>query len=268
MDCVQPAAAFDRQPAGESSPDSTAGCGNKAAAGCRSPTPTPQQAVATERQQAARSPVQSSPLLAGGSGRLQLPPMSSTFGHVFRIHTFGESHGGGVGVVIDGCPPRIPVSAGKHPARTRPPPPRPVRNRHPAQGGRHRRNPLRPARRAHPRHPDLHHRPQHRPTPRLPTTKWPSKYRPSHADYTYDAKYGIRAPSGGGRASARETIGRVAAAAVARQVLDTLAPRHRNPRLGEIHPGPQRRRRSRNRHRRRPSSPTSSAPAIPPWSRP
>ena len=50
------------------------------------------------------------------------------------------------------------------------------------------------------------------------------KYRPSHADYTYDAKYGIRAPSGGGRASARETIGRVAAAAVARQVLDTLHP--------------------------------------------
>ena len=36
--------------------------------------------------------------------------MSSTFGQVFRIHTFGESHGGGVGVVIDGCPPRIPVS--------------------------------------------------------------------------------------------------------------------------------------------------------------
>ena len=51
-----------------------------------------------------------------------------------------------------------------------------------------------------------------------------AKYRPSHADFTYDAKYGIRAPSGGGRASARETIGRVAAAAVARQVLDTLHP--------------------------------------------
>jgi chorismate synthase len=51
-----------------------------------------------------------------------------------------------------------------------------------------------------------------------------AKYRPSHADYTYDAKYGIRAPSGGGRASARETIGRVAAAAIARQVLETLHP--------------------------------------------
>jgi chorismate synthase len=50
------------------------------------------------------------------------------------------------------------------------------------------------------------------------------KYRPSHADYTYDAKYGIRAPSGGGRASARETIGRVAAAAVGKQVLDQLCP--------------------------------------------
>jgi len=50
------------------------------------------------------------------------------------------------------------------------------------------------------------------------------KYRPSHADYTYDAKYGLRAPSGGGRASARETIGRVAAAAVAQQVLKALCP--------------------------------------------
>tara|TARA_B100001115_G_scaffold180767_1_gene173688 strand:- start:159 stop:974 length:816 start_codon:yes stop_codon:yes gene_type:complete len=50
------------------------------------------------------------------------------------------------------------------------------------------------------------------------------KYRPSHADYTYDAKYGIRNWQGGGRASARETIGRVAAAAVARQVLNALAP--------------------------------------------
>ncbi len=50
------------------------------------------------------------------------------------------------------------------------------------------------------------------------------KYRPSHADYTYDAKYGIRALSGGGRASARETVGRVAAAAVAKQVLQQLSP--------------------------------------------
>lgn len=50
------------------------------------------------------------------------------------------------------------------------------------------------------------------------------KYRPSHADYTYDAKYGVRALSGGGRASARETIGRVAAAAVARKVIATLVP--------------------------------------------
>ena len=51
-----------------------------------------------------------------------------------------------------------------------------------------------------------------------------AKYRPSHADYTYDAKYGIRNWQGGGRASARETIGRVAAAAVAKQVLNALAP--------------------------------------------
>ena len=50
------------------------------------------------------------------------------------------------------------------------------------------------------------------------------KYRPSHADYTYDAKFGRRNPNGGGRSSARETIGRVAAAAVAKEVLKKLAP--------------------------------------------
>src|SRR5437588_12757064 len=52
-----------------------------------------------------------------------------------------------------------------------------------------------------------------------------TKYRPSHADFTYDAKYGIRAWAGGGRASARETIGRVAAAALAKKVLATFSPR-------------------------------------------
>ena len=49
--------------------------------------------------------------------------------------------------------------------------------------------------------------------------KWPTKYRPSHADYTYDAKYGIRNWQGGGRTSARETIGRVAAGAIAKKLL-------------------------------------------------
>ena len=75
------------------------------------------------------------------------------------------------------------------------------------------------------------------------------KYRPSHADFTYDAKYGIRNWQGGGRASARETIGRVAAAAVARKVLDTLCRRHRDRRLGQ----------DRSRTSRRRSIPTTVA---------
>jgi chorismate synthase len=149
--------------------------------------------------------------------------MSSTFGHVFRIHTFGESHGGGVGVVIDGCPPRIPVTAAhlqfeldrRRPGQSALVTPRNEADTAEILSGIHdgltlgspiailvRNTDQRPA----------------------AYDEMAEKYRPSHADFTYDAKYGIRAPSGGGRASARETIGRVAAAAVAKQVLATLHP--------------------------------------------
>ena len=61
--------------------------------------------------------------------------MSSQFGHAFRISTWGESHGGGVGVVIDGCPPRARAERGGHPARPRSAPPGPERDRHAARGG-------------------------------------------------------------------------------------------------------------------------------------
>jgi chorismate synthase len=145
--------------------------------------------------------------------------MASSFGHLFRITTWGESHGGGVGVVVDGCPPKLKLSAADI-------------------------------------QPDLDRR---RPgqskivTPRkeadtvqilsgisstgltlgTPISLWvknedqrseaynemKDKFRPSHADFTYFAKYGIRAWQGGGRASARETIGRVAAAAIAKKIL-------------------------------------------------
>ena len=149
--------------------------------------------------------------------------MSSTFGQLFRIHTYGESHGGGVGVVIDGCPPRIPVTAAhiqreldrRRPGQSDIVTPRNEADTAEILSGIHdgltlgspisilvRNTDQRPA----------------------AYDEMAAKYRPSHADFTYDAKYGIRAPSGGGRASARETIGRVAAAAVARQVLDTLHP--------------------------------------------
>jgi chorismate synthase len=149
--------------------------------------------------------------------------MSSTFGQVFRIHTFGESHGGGVGVVIDGCPPRIPVSLDiiqreldrRRPGQSEIVTPRQESDTAEILSGLHDGLTLGTPLAILVRNTD------HRPEAYDDLT---GKYRPSHADFTYDAKYGIRAPSGGGRASARETIGRVAAAAVARQVLDTLHP--------------------------------------------
>jgi chorismate synthase len=149
--------------------------------------------------------------------------MSSTFGHSFRIHTFGESHGGGVGVVIDGCPARIPISLAQiqHELdRRRPGQSEIVTPRQEAdtaevlsglQDGVSLGCPIAILVRNTDQRPGAY-------------DEMAVKYRPSHADYTYDAKYGVRSASGGGRASARETIGRVAAAAVARQVLDTLHP--------------------------------------------
>jgi chorismate synthase len=149
--------------------------------------------------------------------------MSSSLGQLFRIHTFGESHGGGVGVVIDGCPPRIPVSL-EHIQRE-------LDRRRPGQSDIvTTRNEADAAEILSGLHDGLTLGTPIsivvRNTDQRPGSydEMAAKYRPSHADYTYDAKYGIRAPSGGGRASARETIGRVAAAAVARQVLDTLHP--------------------------------------------
>jgi chorismate synthase len=149
--------------------------------------------------------------------------MSSTFGQVFRIHTFGESHGGGVGVVIDGCPPRVPVSLEniqceldrRRPGQSEIVTPRKEADAAEILSGLHDGltlgTPISIIVRNADQRPGAYN-------------EMAVKYRPSHADYTYDAKYGIRAPSGGGRASARETIGRVAAAAVARQVLATLHP--------------------------------------------
>jgi chorismate synthase len=149
--------------------------------------------------------------------------MSSTFGQAFRIHTFGESHGGGVGVVIDGCPPRIPLALEmiqreldrRRPGQSDIVTPRKEADVAEVLSGLHDGmtlgTPIAIIVRNTDQRPGAY-------------DEMAVKYRPSHADFTYDAKYGIRAPSGGGRASARETIGRVAAAAVARQVLATLHP--------------------------------------------
>jgi len=149
--------------------------------------------------------------------------MSSTFGQVFRIHTYGESHGGGVGVIIDGCPARVPLSLEQiqHELdRRRPGQSEIVTPRKEAdaaeilsgvQDGVTLGTPISISVRNTDQRPGAY-------------DEMAVKYRPSHADYTYDAKYGIRAASGGGRASARETIGRVAAAAVAKQVLAAIHP--------------------------------------------
>lgn len=151
--------------------------------------------------------------------------MSSSIGTLFRISTWGESHGPGVGVVVDGCPPRVPLSVEDIQ--------RELDRRRPGQ-----------SKIVTPRKEDdtaeilsgvLEGRTLGTPigifvrnTDQRPSayTEMQQAYRPSHADYTYDAKYGIRAVSGGGRSSARETIGRVAAGAIARQVLRHSLPRY------------------------------------------
>jgi len=147
---------------------------------------------------------------------------ANTFGELFRITTWGESHGGGVGVVVDGCPPRLEISEAEIQSE--------LDRRRPGQSnlttarsetdtvqilsglfeGQTLGTPIsmmvwnKDANSAH--YADMQH-----------------VFRPSHADFTYQAKYGIRNWQGGGRASARETVGRVAAGAVAQKLLQQQA---------------------------------------------
>ena len=149
--------------------------------------------------------------------------MGSSFGRFFRITTFGESHGGGVGVVIDGCPPNIELGTADIQ--------RELDRRRPGQSkittqrsepdrceilsgvfdGKTLGTPIAILVRNKDARPEAY-------------VALKDTYRPSHADFTYEAKYGIRNWQGGGRASARETIGRVAAGAVATKVLQALFP--------------------------------------------
>lgn len=150
-----------------------------------------------------------------------LHAMGSSFGTLFRITTFGESHGAGVGVVVDGCPARLALDVAqiqREMDRRRPGQSRLVSQRKEADqveivsgvlDGRTLGTPIAMLiRNEDARSKDY--------------AEIENAYRPSHADYTYDAKYGIRAVAGGGRASARETAGRVAAGAIAQQLLATL----------------------------------------------
>jgi chorismate synthase len=144
--------------------------------------------------------------------------MSSTFGTLFRVTTFGESHCKGVGAIVDGCPSNLALSEADIQVqldRRRPGQSKMTTDRQEAdqvtilsgvENGRTLGTPIGLL------VPNKDQRPgDYAAMARIP--------RPSHADYTYQMKYGIRAASGGGRSSARETIGRVAAGAIADKIL-------------------------------------------------
>jgi len=150
--------------------------------------------------------------------------MGNTIGQLFRVTTFGESHGGGIGVVIDGCPPKIDISDADIQ--------RELDRRRPGQSN------ITTQRKEEDRCEILsgvfEGRTLGTPIAILVRNKdarvedyaeIAQKFRPSHADFTYEAKYGIRNWQGGGRASARETIGRVAAGVVAKKTLSILYPK-------------------------------------------
>ncbi|HWW47969.1 MAG TPA: chorismate synthase [Xanthobacteraceae bacterium] len=154
----------------------------------------------------------------------------NTFGHMFRVTTFGESHGVAIGCIVDGCPPRIPLTAEE------------------IQRDLDRRRPGQSRFTTQRQEPDqvkilsgVMTDPE---TGEQVTTGTPialeientdqrskdyseikDRYRPGHADFTYEAKYGLRDYRGGGRSSARETAARVAAGAIARKVIGGMTVR-------------------------------------------
>ena len=147
--------------------------------------------------------------------------MGNTFGQLFRVTTFGESHGGGVGVVIDGCPPNVHISEidiqrelnRRRPGQSKITTQRKEEDRCEILSG------LFAGKTLGTPIAILVHNKDARPEDYVEIA---GKFRPSHADFSYEAKYGIRNWQGGGRASARETIGRVAAGAVAKKILSIL----------------------------------------------
>jgi len=148
--------------------------------------------------------------------------VGSTFGKLFSITTFGESHGGGIGVVVDGCPARLPIGVEevqrdldrRRPGQSRLTTPRAEADQVEILSGVFEGYTLGSPIGMLVRNQDARS---------SAYEHMKDIYRPSHADYTTEAKYGIRNWQGGGRASARETIGRVAAGAVARKLLHQVA---------------------------------------------
>lgn len=147
--------------------------------------------------------------------------IGNSFGRVFRISTWGESHGGGVGVTLDGCPPQLELTYEdiqmdldrRRPGQSRITTPRNEADSVEILSGLNGDNitlgtPI-----------AMLVRNKDQRSQDYLDNDMNVAYRPSHADATYDAKYGVRAIAGGGRSSARETIGRVAAGAIARKIL-------------------------------------------------
>lgn len=143
----------------------------------------------------------------------------NTFGKIFRITTYGESHGGGVGVIVDGCPPKLLLSEEhiqkeldkRRPGQSRLTTPRNEQDSVEILSGVYEGVTLGTPIGMIVRNKDQKSKDYN--------DALTTSYRPSHADATYDAKYGVRAIAGGGRSSARETIGRVAGGAVAKKIL-------------------------------------------------
>lgn len=161
----------------------------------------------------------------------------NSFGHMFRMTTFGESHGAAIGCVVDGCPPGIPLIADEIQAY--------LDKRRPGQSR------FTTQRREPDRVKILSGVFEDDRTSGQVTTGTPiallienvdqrskdyaeirDKFRPGHADYTYLAKYGVRDYRGGGRSSARETAARVAAGAIARKVIPGVSVRGALVQLG------------------------------------
>ena len=144
--------------------------------------------------------------------------MVNTFGQLFRLTTWGESHGGGVGVVVDGCPPRLELTEAdlqpdldrRRPGQSRIVSPRKESDIVQILSGTFEGKTLGTPISLWVKNEDA--RPE-------AYSEMAAKFRPSHADYTYQAKFGIRNWQGGGRTSARETIGRVAAGGIAKKIL-------------------------------------------------
>ncbi|MDD3446591.1 MAG: chorismate synthase, partial [Zavarzinia sp.] len=142
----------------------------------------------------------------------------NSFGHLFRVTTWGESHGPALGCVVDGVPPRLPLTEAD------------------IQGFLDKRKPGQNRFTTQRREPDevkilsgtyeglttgtpISLMIENTDQRSKDYSEIAQKFRPGHADFTYQVKYGIRDPRGGGRSSARETAARVAAGAVARKVL-------------------------------------------------